>query len=335
MTGVISFPPIINSERTKLTDKTKDLFIDVTGTDERAVNQALNILVCNIAERGGKILTVKISNKKTPDLEPLKLNMDVESVDRILGFGLNENQIEENLKRMRYDVKKMKSGKMEANVPPYRTDILHMVDIIEDVAIGYGYNNIKPLLPKIATIGKQSDLENLSKKIRELMIGLEFQETLNFVLTSEESNFKKMNLDGKAVEILNPTSSEYSLCRTWLLPSLMKVLASNKHRDYPQKVFEIGDCIDLDGKTVRKLAGVISHYEANLTEIKSIVESILSNLGYAYSIKELVHPSFIESRCGEIFIDSKSIGFFGELHPKVLENWKLENPVIAFEIRIE
>lgn len=339
--GVISFPPIINSERTKVSDQTKNLFIDVTGTDERAVNQTLNILVCNIAERGGKILTIRVSNKKTPDLEPLKLTVDIESIDKVLGLGLNEGQIEEILKRMRYDARRMKGGKMEIDVPPYRNDTLHIVDIIEDVAIGYGYNNIQPLLPKIATIGKQSDLEKLSRKIRELMVGLEFQEILNFVLTSEENNFKKMNLEGKAVEILNPTSSEYSICRTWVLPSLLKILAENKHRDYPQKIFEIGDCIDFDEsletrtKTIRKLAGVISYDNANLTEIKSIIESVLDNLNYNYLIKELNHPSFIESRCGEILVNDRRIGFFGELHPQVLENWKLEKPVIVFEIKVD
>jgi phenylalanyl-tRNA synthetase beta chain len=339
--GVISFPPIINSERTKVTDDTKNLFIDVTGDDEKAVNQVLNILVCNIVERGGKILTVKVSNKKTPDLEPPKLTIDIESIDKILGLGLSENQIEEILKRMRYDARRMKGGKIEIEVPPYRSDILHMVDIIEDVAIGYGYNNIQPILPKIATIGKQSDLEKLSNKVRELMIGLDFQEVLNFILTSEENNFKKMSIEGKAVEILNPISSEYSICRTWLLPSLLKVLAANKHRDYPQKIFEVGDCIDFDEssevktKQTRKLAAVISYDNANLTEIKSIVESVLCDLNYTFLIKELNHPSFLESRCGEILINDKRIGIFGELHPQVLENWKIEKPVIAFEIKID
>jgi phenylalanyl-tRNA synthetase beta chain len=338
--GVISFPPIINSERTKVTDGTKNLFIDVTGEDEKAVLQVLNILVCNIAERGGKILAVKVSNKKTPDLEPYKMTVDIESINKVLGLGLNESQIEETLQRMRYGAKRLKGGKVEIEVPPYRGDILHIVDIVEDVAIGYGYNNIQPILPKIASIGKQSDLEKLSKKIREIMIGLEFQEVLNFVLTNEENNFKKMNVEGKAVEILNPVSSEYAICRTWLLPSLLKVLASNKHRDYPQKIFEVGDVVQLDEtsevrtKDIRKLAAVFSYDNANLTEMKSILESVLKNLNYTYSIKELNHPSFIESRCGEILIDGKQVGMFGELHPTVLEKWKLEKPVIVFEMEV-
>ena len=339
--GVISFPPIINSERTKLTENTKNLFIDVTGTDEKAVNIALNILVCNIAERSGKISTVKVSGKKTPELEPKEMTIEIEGIDKLLGLSLAENDVADVLERMRYGVSRLKGGKIGLAIPPYRYDILHTVDIVEDIAIGYGYNNIEPLLPKIATIGEQSELEKLSKKIRELMVGLEFQEVLNFVLTNKENNFDKMNVNGGAVEILNPISSEYSICRTWLLPSLMKVLAANKHREYPQKIFEIGDCVTFDEnaetktKTIRKLAGVISYDNANLTEVKSIVETVLKGFGYEYNIRDCNHPSFIESRCGEIIVNEKSIGFFGEIHPEILGKWELEKPVIAFEINID
>jgi len=339
--GVISFPPIINSERTKLTENTKNLFIDVTGTDEKAVSTALNILVCNIAERSGKILTVKVSGKKTPELEPKEVTIEIENIDRLLGLGLAENDIADVLERMRYGVSKLKGGKIGLKLPPYRYDILHQIDIVEDIAIGYGYNNIEPVLPKIATIGEQSKLEKLSRKIRELMIGLEFQEVLNFVLTNKENNFDKMNVNDDAVEILNPVSSEYSICRTWILPSLMKALSSNKHREYPQKVFEIGDCIGFDEnaetktRTIRKLAGVISYDSANLTEMKSIIETVLKDLGYKYKIIDYKHPSFIESRCGEIMVNEEQIGFFGEIHPEILGRWELEKPVIAFEIKIE
>ena len=336
--GVISFPPIINSDRTKVTEHTTNLFIDVTGNDERAVNQVLNILVCNLVERCGKIFSVKTSNRVTPQLEPREVDISVEDIDRILGLGLSENQITESLEKMRYSAKKMKGGKIVVEIPPYRSDILHSVDIIEDVAIGYGYNNINPILPKVATIGGESELEKLSRKIREIGIGLGFQEVLNFVLTNMENNFNKMNFEDKYVDILNPVSSEYNICRTWLLPGLMKIFSSNKHREYPQKIFEIGDCVLLDDKQtkqIRKLACAISYDNANLTEIKSVVESILSSLGYKYDIKNYNHPSFIETRCGEIIVDGKEVGFFGEIHPSVLEKWELEKPVIAFEIEID
>ena len=336
--GVASFPPIINSERTKVTVATDSLFIDVTGTDEKAVNEALNILVCNVAERGGKIETVSIGRKRTPNLAPDSMIFNVEDIDKILGLGLSEKEIAEILERMRYGVTNQRGGKIKIEIPAYRYGILHLVDIIEDVAIGYGYNNIEPILPKLPTIGTQSDETKLKRKARDMMVGLGFQEILNFILTNKENNFENMDVQGESVEIMNPVSQEYDICRTWVLPSLVKNLSSNKHRLYPQKMFEIGNCIILDDaqetkiRTLTKLAGVVSYDNANLTEMKSIVENVLNYLGYNYEIKERSHPSFIDTRVGEIIVDGKSIGMFGELHPKILEKWKLEKPVIAFEI---
>ena len=161
------------------------------------------------------------------------------------------------------------------------------------------------------------------------------------ILTNEENNFKKMKTVGKAVEIANPTSSEYSICRNWLLPSILKVLTANQHRDFPQKIFEIGDIIEIDDKaetktkTIRKLSCVVSHDNANLTEIKAFMTAFLKNLGINYQIGELSHPSFIESRVGQIVINNIPAGFFGEVHPEILNNWKLERPVIVFEIELK
>jgi phenylalanyl-tRNA synthetase beta chain len=338
--GVISFPPIINSERTRVTENTKNLFLDVTGTDEKTVNFALNILACNIVERCGKIETVKVSNKKLPDLSPTQKTIDIEYVNKILGLELDAKEITKMFEKMRYDSSNPRGGSITVKIPPYRADILHAIDLIEDVAIGYGYNNLEPELPKLATIGKENEIEILSRKVRELVVGLEFQEIVNFVLTSKENNFSKMNVQGDAAEILNPISNEYTICRSWLLPCLMKNLVSNKHRDYPQRIFEIGNCVILDDaeetgtKTIRKLAGVISYDNANLTEMKSVVESVLKNLGYDFQINDYQHPSFIETRIGEIIVNEKQIGFFGEIRPEILENWKLERPVIAFEIEV-
>jgi phenylalanyl-tRNA synthetase beta chain len=241
---------------------------------------------------------------------------------------------------MRFD-SKARGQKITVSIPGFRSDILHEIDIVEDVAVGYGYNKIEPTIPEISTIGSESEKEIFSRKIRELMIGLGFQETLNFILTNRENNFNKMSTSGESIEILNPVSSEYDICRTWLLPSLMKFLTSNKHLEFPQNVFEIGDVILLDNEqetktsTIRKLAGSMSYDEANLTKIKSIIESILNNLNLKYEIKPFNHPSFIDSRAGEIIVNEKSIGFFGEINPEILEKWGLERPTIAFEINVD
>jgi phenylalanyl-tRNA synthetase beta chain len=332
--GPMSFPPIINSERTKVTDSTKNLFIDITGTDRKAVEQGLNILLCNVAERMGQIRTVRISREKYPKFEEKSMTIEKDEINKVIGLEFNEEKIKECLDKMLYTTT-TKGSKITVKVPVYRVDILHDVDIIEDVAIGYGYGNIKPVLPDLATVGSLSEKEILTRKVRDIMVGEGFQEFLNFVLTNRDNNFYKMNTNGDCVEILNPVSSEYSILRTWLTPSLLKSLAMNQHVEYPQKIFEIGDTILADTTVVHRLAGAISHDNANLTEIKSITESVLREIGISYDIKSFKHSSFIDTRCGEIFANNVSIGFFGEVHPKVLEAFKIERPVIIFEISLE
>ena len=173
------------------------------------------------------------------------------------------------------------------------------------------------------------------------MIGLGFTESINFVLSGIENNFTRMGINGIAVELANPVSNEYSICRTWILPSLMKILMKNQHVEYPQKVFEVGDVVlpeersEVKTKTIRKLAGVVASSTANLTEMKSIVESLLKSLGLKYEIRSLSHPSFIENRCGEIIINGLSAGIFGEISPQILSNWNIGQPVIAFELSLE
>lgn len=340
--GVVSLPPIINSERTRVSEKTKNLFIEVTGTDEKAVLYSLNIVATNIIERTGELKSVRVDRKKYPILEPQQWSLEVSETNRVLGFDLDENEIANALERMGHTVMKHKGGKISVSVAPYRSDIMHEIDLIEDVAMGYGYNNIEPVFPKSPSIGELSEKESYTEKIRELMVGLGMQEYVGFILSNKEDMFDKMQLNKKdVVEIVNPVTTEYDICRTWLTPVMLKMLVTNKHRIYPQRVFEVGDVVLLDNdeevkaKNVRKLCGAISHDKANLTEMKSIVETVLQNIGVEYEIKPMNHNSFIDSRCAELLVNGESIGFFGEIHPQVLENWKLEKPVVTFEINLE
>ncbi len=339
---VISFPPIINGELTRVTEKTKNLFIEVTGTDKTAVEKTLNIILTSIAERGGKIGRVKINEEVYPKFEPEQITINTEEVDRLLGIGIREHEIAEILERMRYTVFELKGGRITVFIPPYRTDILHEVDIIEDIAVGYGYNNLGTEIPKVHTNGKYLYSEKVKRKIREIMIGFGFQEILSFMLSSREKQYQKMEKgEDEYLEIENPMSNEYNIVRTWLLPSVMEFLSENTHRKYPQKVFEIGEVVKKDetrengASEQTKLSGAIVHDKANLTEMKSVIEAIGRELDVSVVIKPTEHPSFIPSRVGEIYFDGNKVGFFGEIHPKVLENWKIEKPVIAFEIDLD
>ncbi|TAL46852.1 phenylalanine--tRNA ligase subunit beta [archaeon] len=343
--GIFSFPPIINSDRTKVTPKTKNLFIEVTGTNKQAVKQVLNIFVTNLAERKCKIQSVKLNYGKksetTPDLSENVIEIEKDSVNKWLGINLDEKQIKELLERMGYDAV-VSGSKIEVLVPAYRNDILHAVDIFEDIAIAYGYNNFQVELPNIATIGKPSQLEKFCSNVRHLMAGFEFQEIIRPTLSNVAEQFDKMNVPQEPViEIENPVSKEYTCLRSWLLPSIVKVLAANKHVSYPQNIFEIGDVVIPDenpetrSKSVRKICGAVSHGKANFAEMKSIVDSLLRNLGIEYTLEPCAHTGYTAGRGAHVFSEGKVIGSFGEVNPKTLENWKLEMPVASFELNLE
>lgn len=343
---VLSMPPIINSNNLgKITEATKNIFIEVTGTDWNSVHHALVIMALSLVDRGGDIFGVNIDSpfakkKLTPDMSAEKMLLEVSAVKKLIGIDLSLKEIEELLGKMRYGIAKKTKEKIEVKIPAYRNDIMHPVDLAEDVAIAYGYDKIPPYMIGLPTVGDLSSLEKFSDKVRELCIGLGMQEVLTFSLTNKNNLFEKMFTQGDGIELENPVSSELTLLRSWLLPSLLDFLANNKHREYPQRIFEVGDCVVLDGtetgtRTVRKLTGAICYDSVNLTEGRSNIEALMKNLGCKFEIKPYSHPSFIETRSGEILVGNERVGFFGEIHPKVLEAWQLEKPVIAFEIDIE
>ncbi len=343
--GIFSFPPIINSERTRVTESTKNLLVELTGTDQEAVLQTLNIIVTNFADRGCEIEGVKIfSGDKyyiTPVISPVFVEITLEEINKLLGLELQKMDVTAVLNRMGYDVAENRNA-LRIFIPAYRTDILHKMDVMEDIAIGYGFNNLIPQLPNIATVGRSHTTEKLSSKIRQLMVGFGLQEIIQPILTNNKNLFAMMNVEKeKIIELENPVSEEYTCLRSWLLPSLIEVLSKNKHVEYPQNIFEVGDVVVFDSseetmsKTVRKLAGITCHSKSSYTEIKGIVETLLRQAGVKYSFKENSNGTFIEGRRADIISNDKSIGMIGEISPVVLGNWKLEMPCAAFEINLD
>ena len=345
--NVLSMPPIINGELTKIKEDTKNIIVDVTGTDERAVNQALNIICCSFAEVGGQIksMDVKYEDKTitSPDLTPQEMNVHVSTANELIGgTNLNAEDIKGLLEKARFDAEIIDENTVKAIIPAYRVDILHEVDIVENIAVQYHINSVEAKLPEINTVAYENNWFRAESTIREVMIGLGFQEIMSLMLTSEEAHYEKMNQEEKPhVQVARPITIDRTMIRTSLINSLMEFLEDNKHEDLPQKIFEIGDVLYLDdtkeNKTVssKKLAAVICHSTANFTEIKSVVTSVLSNLGYSMEIKDSQNKTFIEGRAADVkgMSDAGSIeGFFGEVSPEVITNFTLEYPVIAFEI---
>ncbi|MCS7097296.1 MAG: phenylalanine--tRNA ligase subunit beta [Candidatus Methanomethylicia archaeon] len=340
--GIFSFPPIINGERTRVTESTKNLFIELTGIDENTVNQSLNIIVCNILERSGVmekvILHYPTHVKITPDLNFKIMNVNVEEFNRLIGLSIDVHEAKSLLMRMGYIIDKVNMNEklIVTKIPPYRVDILHHVDIIEDMAIAYGYDNILPELPKLMTIGKPSPIEILENKIRELMIGMGFQEVITFTLTNSLYQTKFMNIDDfRVLKLINPVTEEYNCYRRWIIPNLLHFFSQNRHVSYPQRIFEIGYiAIPLDNDIIvqRNLAVGISNYKATFSEIKEVLVTLMDGLGVNVYVEESSHPSFISGRVGIVKVDNREIGLIGELHPKVLSNFEIEIPVSIFEI---
>ena len=344
---VLSMPPIINGELTKLSEDTKNIIVDVTGTDEKAVNQALNIICSSFAEVGGKIKSMEIVYEDetfvSPDLTPKERNVHVDVANELIGgTDLDAEDVKRLLEGARFDAEILNENELKVIIPAYRIDILHEVDIVENIAIQYRINNVEAKLPNLATIANEHSWFKSEQTIRELMVGFGFQEVMSLMLTSEKNHFEKMNQEEiDHVQVARPISISGTMMRTSLLNSLMEFLEDNKHEDLPQKIFEIGDVVYMDDenfnktRTVKKLAGLICHSSANFTEIKSTTSSIVSNLGYSMELSDSENTSFIAGRVADFTGDSKNgqiKGFFGEIAPEVIRNFELEYPVIAFEI---
>jgi len=318
---VLSIPPIINSHETgKISEETKDVFIECSGFDFNVLKKCLNMIVTAFADMGGNIYSMELyykdGNKKfiSPNLKPEKMKVDLKYINKLLGLELKEKDVKNYLKKMGYDYKNK-----NAFIPAYRTDVMHQADLAEDIAIAYGFENIKEEIPRISTIAEESKIHEFKNKIAFTLVGLGFLET---------STYK------------NPSSKEYSKLRAWVLPSLMQILSENKHYDYPQKLFEFGKVFKKSNKTETKteenlrLAALICNNDADFTKIKQVLDVLFNSLELKYTTKETEHNSFIPGRVARISVKNKDMAYMGEIHPKVLEKFGLEFPVAALELNI-
>ena len=339
---ILSMPPIINSEYSgKITEKTKNAFIEVSGNSFRFIVPCLLVLVAELADRGATIEVVHVhyKNKKiaTPDFKPGKIEVEIEYCNKVLGLNLNSQEIKKLLEKRRHDIR-IKHNKIHVEFPAYRQDIIHARDIAEEIAISYGYDKIKPELPRLATIGEQSTEEETKGRIVNLLVGLNMQEVATFTLTNKNEQFKRMNLkEQPTVDIENPISVLHASLRNWITPSLLAFLEKNKKARYPQKIFEIGTCVKVKGnkaEDIIRVAIAITHRDANYTEARQILDYLLRCLGVKCEIMEVEHASFIDGRVGRVSVKGKDVAYIGEIHPSVLKNFGLDMPVAVFELNL-
>lgn len=335
---VLSLPPIINGDATKVDVKCRNLFVEVTATDKKAADDVLAVIAITLADAGFSIKTVTIADGKkeeTPDARPRKISVDVGYVNDTLGLNLAVKEIVSCLKKSRLDA--CASGsRITCTVPRYRTDITHEIDLAEEVAIGYGIYDIAPNFPVSPTSGQHSVMSSYFAAIRQAMTGLGMLESFNFSLTSRDVQYALCGRPEAEVLAVDGTKSiEHEVLRSSLVPSLLQSLSRNVHEEYPQRLFEIGKTFHRQqGKIVEKwhMAAIVAHGDAGYTEIKSAMQALLaSGFGMSASTKASEDPLYIKGRCAAI-TTNKPVGTIGEITPLAIDNFKLRVPVAAFEI---
>lgn len=343
---VLSMPPIINSNHTgKITSETKDLFIECSGFSLKFLLPALNVIVQALADRGGSVETVKVvypdETITTPNFKPKSIKVDYKFFGRRIGLDLNKNKVKKLLEAAHYRIAKDKGDILEIEYPAYRQDIMHPVDVMEDVVIRYGFNNLEPRTPRLITSQSILPINQFTKQIANVMVGLGAQEVLSYNLTNKDNLVKKMNLKKmNLVEISNPVSNNWSVFRTWITPQLIEFFSRNTNKEYPQQIFEIGEVVLHDSKAETKtinptrLAWAKTDKNADFTHSKQAFDFLMNSLGIDYEIEETTHDSFIKGRVARVYVKGRGVAYIGEINPLVLENFGIDMPVCVFELNL-
>jgi len=343
--SVLSMPPIINSHETgKITLNTKEIFIECSGFNIEILKKTINILATMFSDIGGKVYQMNIKhaegNYTTPDLTPEKIKIVPENINKLLGLELKDNEIKSLLEKAGYNYN---TSNKTAEIPAYRTDIMHEVDLIEDIAIAYGYNNFKPEIPQISTIGEISRTEVMKKKISELLCGLNMIELATYHLLTKD-DAKLLGIKEKEAIEVEKSKSEYKILKPNLLVSTLKILSQNVDNEYPQRIFELGKVFEFDKENKsetgvnepERLCIALANNNSGFTEIKQTLDYLTRMLSKEYKLEPCSeNPFFIEGRCGRIIVNNKSIGHIGEIKPQVLSNLGIKMPVAALELDIE
>jgi phenylalanyl-tRNA synthetase beta chain len=346
----LSFPPIVNSNATKITADIKNILVEVTATNKLTAEDTIAIIAMSLFDSGYEVqpVTIDDAGKKelTPNMDPKWMQIDSSYINQVLGLNLDIHDISFCLNKSRLGtvIEEKQNGKLACTIPRYRTDIFHQIDIVEEVAIGYGVFNFQPTLPWSKASGAKSDVTSFFNVAREILIGLGMLEILSFSLVSKKVQYELMGIRddiAKVISVNGTKSNEYEVLRDSLIPSLLQTLSHNIHQEYPQKLFEFGKVFQLSKALDEhwNVGVVIAHNTASYTETKSTMQELLNGCfgpKYASMIFTAAgyNGMFIEGRCANIIFNEKNIGIIGEITPVAVENFKLRVPVAAFELNM-
>ena len=338
--NAVSFPPIINSDRTKISKNTRNLLIEVTAQEKNAAEDTLAVIANVLQDAGFKLFSIKISgaNNSTPLLKPKNMILDADLVNKILGIKISVPKMISALRKSRLDVQS-RGKKIICTIPRYRTDIFGEMDLVEEVALGYGIENLEPTIPESISVGQKAKITTTLDAINSIMIGLGFSEVMNFGLISQRvlCDYTKRD-SSKIVSVSDSKSQEHTILRNALLPGLIDTLSRNIHESYPQKLFETGVVFLQKNDEIKEeihLACVRAHNDVSFTEIKSVLQSFLkSTFDLVCRTPTSTNPMFLVGSTADVFVFNDKVGEIGVISPEVIDNFKMRIPITGFEIKL-
>ena len=360
--GLFSFPPVINGRRTEVSTESRELLVELTGTDQWTIDRMCNIVCYALDARGATIEEVEVEYESgslvRPDFEVDTKHVSHDRIETMLGVDLEPREVVDLFERSGLDANADDGADADAesddvvyevSIPPYRVDVLHPLDLVDDVGRAYGFNELEPRYPNVGTVGGRHERSRLEDAARNSLVGLGFEDMLNFHMTSEAEVYDRMRVEpgrsvlggGDAAEITGPYSEDYTILRTWALPSLLMVLENNTHRAYPQDLAEIGlvaerdDSVNTRVAERRHVAGVLARHDATFEDAKARLQTLCRDFGVELETPATDHPSFIDGRVASVVVDGADVGVVGEIHPAVLVEHDLELPVAAFEFDLD
>ena len=337
--NTISLPPIINAAVTAVTTRTKNLFIEITGINKEDAEDMLSVVATILQSAGFSLESVHISGAKnsSPKLQSRKMTLNSSLANQILGLNLNNQKIISSLRKSRLNASS--SGKnIICTIPAYRFDIFGPMDLVEEIALGYGIQNLEPVLSPSLTLGQINPVSLQLESLSQIMTGLGYLEALNSSLTSKRVLYDMTNRDAtRVISVLDSKSQEHTILRDSIFPGLLENISRNIHESYPQRLFETGTIFTASNPVSEEinLSGISAYRDANFTEMKSTLQSAMKiGFGITIKTKTATHPTFEKGRCASVVINDTPIGIIGEVASKIIANYKIRVPVAGFEISL-
>ncbi|AHG02615.1 phenylalanyl-tRNA synthetase subunit beta [Halobacterium sp. DL1] len=352
--GLFSFPPVINGRRTEVSTESRELFVELTGTDQWTIDRMCAIVCYALDARGATVedVTVEYPDRELvrPDFEVREKRVGHDRIETLLGIDLASDDVVDLAERAGLDAEPV-GEEYRVEIPPYRVDVLHPVDVVDDVGRAYGFNELVPRYPDVSTIGGRTEESRLESAARQALVGAGFEDLLNFNMTSEAENFESMRISpgsgdsvvgaAEPATISEPYSEDFTILRTWALPSLATVLENNTHRSYPQNLAEIGFAAHVDDSEEtgvaerRTVAAALADHDASYEDAKARLQALCDEFHVDLETPPTDHPSFIDGRTASVVVDGENVGVIGELHPAVIVDHDVEVPVAGFEFELD